>query len=144
MNGQKQGGFTIVEIVIGIVLIGIIAGGVAQAFDWLIRDSARSRETNEIYAALSGCPEVDRAMQYESIVSTNCSPNDTFDAEIQGGNNEISYATSSIPVLTSSLNSADPVYNVPDAKVIDVTVTPKSGHPWKIRLLVSRNGIGQQ
>lgn len=144
MRKISESGFSIVEIVIGIVMIGIIIGGVAQAFDWLFKDYARSRELNEIYAALSGCPEIDRAMQYESIVSTNCSPNDTFDAEIATGNNDITYVTSSAPVLTSALAPSDPAYNIPDSKVVDVTVTPDSGAPWKIRLLISRNGIGQQ
>lgn len=144
MKPNKQSGFTVVEVLVAIVVLGIMITGVALGFQWLIGDYAKSREYNEIYAALSGCPEIDRAMQYESIVSTNCSPNDTFDSETASGNNDIAYNTSSIPQLTSSLNSADPVYNVPNAKVIDVVVTPKKGHVWKIRLLVSRNGIGQQ
>src|SRR5690242_5698999 len=103
MKKINQNGFTIVEIIIGIVLLGAVIGGVAVAFDWLFKDYARSRELNEVYAALSGCPEIDRAMQYESIISTNCSPNDTFDAEIATGNNDITYVTSSSPVLTSAL-----------------------------------------
>jgi type II secretory pathway pseudopilin PulG len=144
MKKTRQNGFTIVEIIIGIVVMGFIIGGVAMAFDWLIKDYARARELNEIYAALSGCPEIDRAMQYESIISTNCSPNDTFDAETANGSNDITYATSSSPILTSALPVTDPVYNVPDSKVVDVTVTPKTGQTWKIRLLISRNGIGQQ
>lgn len=144
MKNTNQSGFSIVEIIIGIVLLGIMIGGVATAFDWLFKDYARSRELNEIYAALSGCPEIDRAMQYESIVSTNCSPNDTFDAETASGNNDITYVTSSAPILTSALAPSDPAYGIPDSKVVDVTVTPKSGDQWKIRLLISRNGIGQQ
>lgn len=144
MKKTSESGFTIAEIIIGIVMLGIIIGGVAQAFDWLFKDYARSRELNEIYAALSGCPEIDRAMQYESIISTNCSPNDTFDAEAATGNNEITYVTSSAPVLTSALAPSDPAYGIPDSKVVDVTVTPDVGNPWKIRLLISRNGIGQQ
>lgn len=144
MKNTNQSGFSIVEIIIGIVLLGIMIGGVATAFDWLFKDYARSRELNEIYAALSGCPEIDRAMQYESIVSTNCSPNDTFDAETASGNNDITYVTSSAPILTSALAPSDPAYGIPDSKVVDVTVTPKNGDQWKIRLLISRNGIGQQ
>lgn len=144
MKKTSETGFSIVEIVIGVVVLGIMIGGIALAFDWLFKDYARSRELNEIYAALSGCPEIDRAMQYESIISTNCSPNDTFDAEIANGNNSITYVTSSAPILTSALATSDPVYNIPDSKVVDVTVTPKSSKTWKIRLLISRNGIGQQ
>ncbi len=144
MKKTDQSGFSIVEIIIGIVLMGIVLGGIATSFDWLYKDYARSRELNEIYAALSGCPEIDRAMQYESIISTNCSPNDTFDSETSGGNNNISYVTSSTPILTTALATSDPAYNIPDSKVVDVNVTPKSGQPWKIRLLISRNGIGQQ
>lgn len=144
MKKTLEAGFSIVEIVIGIVVMGFVIGGVAVAFDWLFKDYARSRELNEIYAALSGCPEIDRAMQYESIISTNCSPNDTFDAETATGNNDITYVTSSTPVLTSALATSDPAYGIPDSKVVDVTVTPKNGAPWKIRLLISRNGIGQQ
>lgn len=144
MKKTPESGFSIVEIIIGIVMLGVIIVGVAQAFDWLFKDYARTRELNEIYAALSGCPEIDRAMQFESITSTNCSPNDTFNAETASGNNTISYATTSSPVLTSALATNDPAYNIPDSKVVDVTVTPKVGKPWKIRLLISRNGIGQQ
>lgn len=144
MKKTSQEGFSIVEIIVGVVMLGIIIGGVALAFDWLMRDYAKSRELNEVYAALSGCPEIDRAMQYESIISTNCSPNDTFDAEKANGNNDITYATSSAPVLTSALPPSDPAYNIPDSKVVDVTVTQKNGKPMKIRLLISRNGIGQQ
>lgn len=144
MKKTPEAGFSIVEIIIGIVMLGVIIGGVAVAFDWLFKDYARSRELNEIYAALSGCPEIDRAMQYESIISTNCSPNDTFDAETADGNNDITYLTSSAPVLTTALATSDPAYGIPDSKVVDVTVTPKSSDPWKIRLLISRNGIGQQ
>lgn len=144
MGKTQESGFSIVEIIIGIVLLGVVIGGVALGFDWLMKDYARSRQLNEIYAALSGCPEIDRAMQYESIISTNCSPNDTFDAELANGNNNITYATSSAPVLTSALAPSDPAYNIPDSKVVDVTVNPVSGHTWKIRLLISRNGIGQQ
>ena len=109
-----------------------------------MKDYARGRELNEIYSALSGCPEIDRAMQYESITSTNCSPNDKFDAETANGSNDITYQTSSAPVLTSALATTDPAYGIPDSKVVDVTVTPKVGQQWKIRLLISRNGIGQQ
>lgn len=144
MKKTNETGFSIVEIVIGIALIGMITIGVAQAFDWLVKDYAYSRELNEIYAALSGCPEIDRAMQYESITSTNCSPNDQFDAETATGSNDITYVTSSVPSLTSSLPASDPVRNIPDSKVVDVTVNPQSGSPWKIRLLISRNGIGQR
>lgn len=144
MGKKEESGFSIVEIIIGMVLLGIVISGVALGFDWIIKDYGRSRQLNEIYAALSGCPEIDRAMQYESIVSTNCSPNDTFDAETANGNNNITYTTSSTPVLTSALSPSDPAYNIPDSKVVDVTVTPRAGNPWKIRLLISRNGIGQQ
>lgn len=144
MKKTANAGFSIVEIIIAIALLGIVFIGVATAFDWLFKDYARSRELNEIYAALSGCPEIDRAMQFESIISTNCSPNDTFDAETAGGNNNITYVTSSAPVLTSALATTDPAYNIPDSKVVDVTVTQKNARQWKIRLLISRNGIGQQ
>ena len=144
MKKTQQSGFSIVEIIVGIALLGMIIGGVALAFDWLIKDYARARELNEIYSALSGCPEIDRAMQYESIISTNCSPNDTFDAETATGDNDITYVTNSDPVLTSDLPNTDPAYNIPDSKVVDVTVEPKTGDTWKIRLLISRNGIGQQ
>lgn len=144
MKKTSETGFSIVEVIVGIVLLGIVIGGIALAFDWLFKDYARSRELNEIYAALSGCPEIDRAMQFESITSTNCSPNDMFDAETATGNNDITYVTSSAPVLTSALATDDPAYNIPDSKVVDVTVTPKTGKTWKVRLLISRNGIGQQ
>lgn len=147
MKHRQDSGFSIVEIIIGIVLLGIITGGIATAFDSLIRDYARSRELTEIYTALSGCPEIDRALQFDAITSTNCSPNDTFDSETALGNNDISYTTSSVPKLTTDASLAtgpDPVYNIPDSKVIDVSVNSKSNKQWKLRLLITRNGIGQQ
>ncbi len=143
-KSDPQSGFTIVEILIGIILLSLIVSGAALAFDGLNRGYAKTRELSEVYAALSGCPEIDRALQFDAITQTNCSPNDTFNSETATGNNDITYTTSSLPQLTSALPSGDPVKDIPDSKVVDVTVNTKNAKQWKLRLLITRNGIGQQ
>lgn len=141
---SRQSGFTVVEILIGIILLGTVITSLALAFDGLNKSYAKTRELSEVYAALSGCPEIDRALQFDVIDVAHCSPNDTFNSESSGGNNDITYSTVSTPMLTSSLPTSDPVHDIPDSKVVDVTVNTKTAKQWKLRLLITRNGIGQQ
>ena len=145
---KKTGGFSVAEIIMTTVVISIAFVGIANAFQGLSRTYALTRQLNEMYAVLSACPEIDRALQYDSIsAGTNCFPNNVLEAE-GGSGNTITYNPTSQVRTTDSLPSTDPLYaqNIPDSKVVDISVGyPNSpGIPqWDIRLLVTRNGIGQ-
>jgi hypothetical protein len=98
-----------------------------------------------MYAVLSACPEIDRALEYDSVTSaTNCYPNNTFQSE-GAGNTTIVYSPNLTVTPTSSLASTDPLKAVPDSKVIDISVAyPHStAPPLQLRMLITRNGIGQ-
>lgn len=142
---KQQNGFTIVEILISIMVFSIMTIGLSQAY--VVVDSlyGRTKQLYEIYTVLSACPEIDRALQYEQLdEGVNCFPNNTFDVE-GGGSGDIAYDPDLVIKETSELAAGDELRNIPDSKVIDVKVTyPNSSIlPWEIRLLISRNGIGQ-
>jgi prepilin-type N-terminal cleavage/methylation domain-containing protein len=146
INKNNQKGFTIVEVVITIVVLPIIVVAITNAFMSLGHSYQITRQLNEMYAVLSACPEIDRALQYDVVTSaTNCYPNNTFSSE-NGGTTSFNY-TPQLNVSTAvSLPNTDPLYNIQDSKVIDVNVgfIDSSGKPLKMRLLISRNGISQQ
>jgi hypothetical protein len=106
-----------------------------------------AKQMNEMYAVLSACPEIDRALEYTSLSSsTNCFPNNTFKAE-GGSGLTITYNPTLTVTPTSSLPAVDSLQTVPDSKVVDISVGyPKNttAPPLKLRMLVTRNGIGQQ
>lgn len=145
---KKEGGFSVAEIIMTTVVVSIAFVGIANAFQSVSRNYALTRQLNEMYAVLSACPEIDRALQYESITTaTNCFPINVLEAEGSGGN-VITYNPASQVRETTGLPTSDPLYsqNIPDSKVVDVSVDyPNSPHlpQWDIRLLVTRNGIGQ-
>ena len=58
----------------------------------------------------------------------------------------ITYTPTLSVTPADQLNILDPLYNIPDSKVIDISVSNpvSNAQPWQIRLLVARNGIGQQ
>lgn len=145
-NKQKNGGFTLIEILVSITVFSIMAIGLAQAFVTVDGLYARTKQLYEVYTVLSACPEIDRALQYDQVNgAVNCFPNNTFEVE-GGGTGIISYTPSLDVFSTSSLPASDELRSVPNSKVIDVQVNyPKnpSISPWKIRLLISRNGIAQ-
>ena len=141
----KQAGFTSVELLIACVIFPVIVVGISNAYDAVRRSYTVARQYNEIYAVLSACPEIDRALEYSSLSSgTNCFPNNTFKAEGSSG-----LTNTYLPTLTvadtSSLGSTDPLKVIPDSKVVNITVGfPNSTAPsLQLRMLITRNGIGQ-
>jgi hypothetical protein len=143
---KGQGGFTMVELLLAAVVFPIIVIGIINAFQAVGHAYKIAREMNEMYTVLSACPEIDRALQYDIVSSlTNCYPNNTFAAE-NGGDTTFTYIPNLVVTPAISLPSGDPLYNIPDSKVIDVDVgfIDNSGQPLKLRLLISRNGISQQ
>lgn len=145
---QTQSGFSVVEIIMTTVVISVAFVAIAGAFQGIHRTYALTRQLNEMYAVLSACPEIDRALQYDSITAaTNCFPNNVLETEGSGGGN-ITYSPTSQVREISTLPTSDPLASqgIPDSKVIDISVgypTNPSLPQWDIRLLVTRNGIGQ-
>lgn len=138
-------GFTSVELLLACAIFPIIVIGLANAFDSVNKSYTTARQLNEMYAVLSACPEIDRALEFNSLSSgTNCFPNNTF--QVEGGSG-LTYTYS--PTLTvtnsASLPVSDPLNTVPDSKVVDISVPfPRSpAAPLKLRMLVTRNGVGQ-
>lgn len=141
----NQHGFTIVEIVTVCVIFPLIVVSIYTAFRAVSTDYARARQFNDMYAVLSACPEIDRALDYDIVTgSNNCYPNNTFYGE-NGGTAVYNYSPNLTVTPTSSLSNSDPLQVVPDSKVIDITVQrPNSSAPsLELRMLITRNGIGQ-
>lgn len=149
MRGPKlpnQAGFSIVEILVALMVFPIIVYGLSQGYDTVRRSYTLSKEMNEMYAVLSACPEIDRALEYDSVTSaTNCYPNNTFKAE-GGSSTIITYSPNLTVTSTAALSASDPLSTVPDSKVIDINVgyNNSSAPPLQLRMLITRNGIGQQ
>lgn len=142
-----EGGFTIVEAILACAVFGILVGTMFNAFVSLRRSYTTSRQLNEIYTVLSACPEVDRALEYDSLSSTtNCYPNNVFPTE-DGSTSTITYTPALTVTNTSSLASNDPLYNIPDSKVVQIDVgfpRPNTAVPHlQLRMLITRNGVGQ-
>ncbi len=143
---NSSSGFTIVELVLACVIFPIIVVGVVGAFDTVRKVYTTAKELNEIYAVLSACPELDRALDYNSLTSTsNCAPNNTFKAE-GGSGISYSYNPSLTITDTSALSSSDPLKVIPDSKVVDISVgyRTSSAPSLQLRMLITRNGIAQQ
>lgn len=144
---RSNTGFTIVELMIAIVIFPFLVIGVANAFNGLTKSYRVSRQLNEMYAVLSACPELDRALDYTILSNgSNCYPNNTFKAEGDSGN-IITYSPTLTVTETSSLSTGDPLKSVPDSKVVEVNTgytIDSSGTPLKLKLLITRNGVGQQ
>ncbi|HPR09639.1 prepilin-type N-terminal cleavage/methylation domain-containing protein [Candidatus Saccharibacteria bacterium] len=145
----RQRGFSAVEFLVAAVVFGIITLGIFSAFSAVQRSYALARQLNEMYTVLSACPEIDRALEYNSLSDTaNCSPNNTFLRE-NGLTGKRSYTPVLDVVQTNDpafVASGDVLKNVPDSKIIDVTVgfPDKKTRPMELRMLVTRNGVGQQ
>ena len=143
---KQQGGYTVVEIVVACVVFPLIVIALTQAYDAVRRSYTLSRQLNEMYAVLSACPEIDRALEYDSVTSaTNCYPNNTFQSE-GAGSRTIAYSPNLSVTNTTALPSADPLKTIPDSKVIDISVAypHSSAPPLQLRMLITRNGVGQQ
>lgn len=146
-GNKKSNGFTIVELILSIAIFPIVVLGIATAYNSLRRAYEDARQYNEIYAVLSACPELDRALDY-SILSgtTNCFPNNSFQSEDTGtGTNTYTPTLSVTP--TSSLAPSDPLSAYANSKVVQVSVnflSPFSAAPpVQIKMLITQNGLGQ-
>lgn len=144
---HSQRGFTIAEIVVATVILPLLLIAISQIFNLIRTQYGYARQYNEVYAVLSACPELDRALQYEILSgSTNCFPNNIFDAE-GGSANTITYSPTLSVTDTSALPVSDALQTVPDSKVVDLSLNIDQNNtsvPMKLRLLVTRSGIGQQ
>jgi hypothetical protein len=141
----SAGGFTIVELVLACVIFPLIVIGLSNAYDAVRRSYTVSKELNEIYAVLSACPELDRALEFSSLSSsTNCYPNNAFKAE-GGSGLTITYTPTLTITDTSALPVADPLQPIPDSKIINISVgyQHSSAPPLQLRMLITRNGIAQ-
>lgn len=139
-------GFTIVEIVLACAIFPLIVIGLSNGYDAIRRSYTISRQLNEMYAVLSACPEIDRALEYDSLTSsTNCYPNNTFQAE-GGGSATVTYTPTLTVTNTSALTAGDPLQTVPESKVVDIKVGFQQNTATKLelRMLITRGGIGQQ
>lgn len=142
----SEQGFSIVEVLLVAIIIAILSTSLLGAFQSLSQTYALTRQLNEIYAVLSSCPEIDRALQFDSISgATNCFPNNVFQGEGLTAS-KISYTPTLTVLNTTALSTSDPLKGIPDSKVVDVSTTlpNDSSATWRVRLLVTRGGIGQQ
>jgi hypothetical protein len=143
----NQSGFTAVEIILASVIFPLIVIGVANSFDAVRKAYTTARQLNEVYAVLSACPELDRALDYTNLSSTaNCFPNNTFTAE-GGGSVTYSYNPALTVTDTSALPSSDPLKTVPDSKIVDISVifiNNSTAPAQRLRMLITRNGVAQQ
>ena len=150
LNPKKlnQAGFSLVELLIAIIVLPIVVIGVADSLNATRHAYQVSRQLNEMYTVLSACPELDRALEFTSVSSSNnCYPNNSFSAE-NGGSATISYTPTLTVTDTTSLSGSDPLSTIPDSKVVSISVPyPKPNQnlaPVQLRMLITRNGIGQQ
>src|SRR5919202_353743 len=140
---KHQAGFTIVEIILACFVFPVIVYGLSQGYMAIRSSYTLSRQLNEMYAVLSACPEIDRALEYDSVTSSNnCYPNNSFYAE-GGSGNIITYTPTLNVTGTSTLPSGDPLQAIPDSKVIDISVgyQKSTAPPLELRMLITRNGI---
>lgn len=147
LAGDDGGGFTIVEAILACAVFGILVGTMFNAFVSLQSSYTTARQLNEIYTVLSACPEVDRALEFSSLSSTtNCYPNNVFPAE-DGSSATVTYTPALTVTNTAALMNTDPLYNIPDSKVVQIDVgfpRPNTASPHlQLRMLITRNGVGQ-
>lgn len=136
-----------IELLVAIVIIPFLVTGISAAYNSVRKSYALARQYNEMYAVLSACPELDRALEYTSLsTSSSCYPNNSFSAE-NGGTATITYTPTIALSDTTSLPGSDPLQAIPDSKVVDISVNflapNASKPPLRLRMLITRNGIGQ-
>ncbi|MGB4800566.1 MAG: prepilin-type N-terminal cleavage/methylation domain-containing protein [Candidatus Saccharimonadales bacterium] len=145
-QNSSQRGFSAVEFLIASVVFGILIMGITSAYISIRKSYRIARQLNEMYTVLSACPEIDRALEFNSLSSTsNCYPNNKFRVENNAGG-YISYAPTLTVTDTASISVSDPLHTTPDSKVVDITVRyPKETTvpPLELRMLITRNGVGQ-
>jgi hypothetical protein len=145
---SNSAGFTIVELVLACVIFPMIVVGVANSYDSIRKSYTTARQLNEMYAVLSACPELDRALEFNSLSSgTNCYPNNVFQVEDTTASRTVSYSPTLTVTDTTALPSGDPLQSIPDSKVVNIQVgfppPNSSSTPLQLRILITRNGIGQ-
>jgi hypothetical protein len=149
VRGEKpEGGFTTVELILACVIFPIIVVGISDAIISVRSSYTVARQLNEIYAVLSACPEIDRALEYSSLsTGTNCYPNNSFLVENQAGERMNTYSPDLTVTGTGDLPGSDPLSGIPDSKVVEINVDflppASSTEPLSMRMLITRNGIGQ-
>jgi Tfp pilus assembly protein PilE len=146
---RNSGGFTIVELVLACVIFPLIVAGITTSYNSIRQAYMTARQMNEMYAVLSACPELDRALEFNSLNSgTNCYPNNSFQVENTTATTINTYAPTLIVTDTTSLPTTDPLQTIPDSKVVNIQVgfpRPNTNRPpLQLRILITRNGIGQQ
>jgi prepilin-type N-terminal cleavage/methylation domain-containing protein len=144
-RSKNQRGFTIVEVLIACIIFPIIVVGLSNSYVAVRTLYTRAKEFNEMYAVLSACPELDRALEYNSLASgANCYPNNNFKAE-GGSGITITYTPTLTVTDTSSLSASDALSSIPDSKVVQISVPylHSSAPPLQLRMLITRNGIAQ-
>lgn len=144
---ESEQGFTIVELMVASIIFPIIVIGLVNIYNSARQSYGLARQLDEIYAVLSACPEIDRALDYNALSSsTNCYPNNSFPAE-DGSSGTITYTPTLTVTPATSLPNTDPLYNLPDSKVLDISVgfqAPYTSYQSiELRMLIARNGIGQ-
>jgi hypothetical protein len=145
MKKTNSDGFTMVEIITACIIFPMIVISLYSAFRAVSVDYVHARQFNEMYAVLSACPEIDRALDYDIVTGTNnCFPNNTFAGE-NGGSALFTYSPVLTVTPTASLPNTDPLQAVPDSKVIDINVNHlnSTAPALELRMLITRNGIGQ-
>jgi prepilin-type N-terminal cleavage/methylation domain-containing protein len=145
---HENSGFSIVELLLALAILPLMVLGISNAYNSIRHSYTLARQLNEMYAVLSACPELDRALEFNSLNnSANCYPNNSFAAE-DGYTGTISYAPSLTVTDTASLAGTDPLQAVPDSKVVSISVAypaPNGSRPpLQLRMLITRNGIGQE
>ena len=146
---QLQDGFSAVEFIVASVVFGILVVGIINTVVSVRHTYEVARELNEMYIVLSACPEIDRALEFNSLTSaTNCSPSNAFSREDSMGGQRTYTPTLTVTSTTDPafVSSNDPLKNIPDSKVVDVQVgfQKQQGASLELRMLVTRNGVGQQ
>jgi hypothetical protein len=134
-----------VEVITACVIFPMIVASLYSAFRAVSLSYVHARQFNEMYAVLSACPEIDRALDYDIVTGNNNSyPNNTFYGD-NGGLAQYNYTPSLTVTPTSSLPNTDPLQGVPDSKIIDINVSRLNSNApaMELRMLITRNGIGQ-
>lgn len=141
---KNQKGFTIVELLVGILVFGVVAVAAWQTAVVLRSNYAQTRQLNDITTAMLTFPELNRGLRYESITNEQYVADINLRAEGAGGG-IINYK----PTVTVRDSSQVPeTSTIPDSKVVDVEIPYRTSsgttQPHRLRLLIARNGIGQQ
>jgi hypothetical protein len=142
-----KNGYSAVEFLVASVIFGILVVGITSSLISVRKSYALARQLNEIYTVLSACPEIDRALEFSALTSTsNCYPNNTFQVE-NGLSGSVTYTPILTVASTASLPNGDPLQGVADSKIIDISVgypNQPQAPPLELRMLITRNGVGQQ